>query len=329
MICPGCGKESVADSLFCTYCGVKIRPDVRFDDHRLNAETQQLRDAVSSRKLADRIIPPWIVIVPLIINITVGIVIIAVIMSAVFSYDITAGDRPTQEQLFQQVRGAFVIALAGNMAFYGLFAALTYLLVDRSNKHVERERRVRDATMSMLRKIEGVPPGDDRHSLWRTYDTVPERMGQTVKRNPVFWALVMLLPLLGSVFVAYSLSTEDYDALSSTPWPLWLVTLAHVILMFYILHFMTSETFKHDWDWNYFATGTRVSLARAGVTAGMLEIGTPLQERPTWLYILLSFLTAGLFTFYWWYVVIKDSNTHYEKQARFEDHLLKLISGGR
>ena len=110
-------------------------------------------------------------------------------------------------------------------------------------------------------------------------------------------------------------------------WQARIVTLVTGITGFYMLHFLTDDAWKHDQAWIYFAMGTKVAIAKAGGTAGGMDEGYPMQRRPSALYIILSFVTFGLFLVFWWYATVKDTNDHYARQARFEDELLAYFSG--
>ena len=42
-------------------------------------------------------------------------------------------------------------------------------------------------------------------------------------------------------------------------------------------------------------------------------------------YVLLTILTLFIFAIYWWYVVFRDANEHFIRQAYFEDDLLNAL----
>lgn len=322
MICPGCGKESGVESPFCTYCGANLS----FTRHKLDEEKSRLKDAIEKGERPDRIISPWFVAIPLVVNVTVAVVMVVAIFSEIFSYDVANGEMPATEVLYQDLEWLFAFAVIGNALFYGLFAVLTYFLLDRANKHIEAEKGVREAIVTLLHKIHGANPVAEAQPPWKTYGAVPESAVAFQRRNPLPWVLVLLIPLVGGVIQLSAILGGDYDPNGGTLLLTIPLMLLHVFLVFYLLDIMTQDTATHDRDWTDFATETRISFAKAGAAAGDLEVGHYVPPRPSALYILMTAITGGLFMFYWWYVIIKDGNTHYNKQAWFEEALMRMLS---
>lgn len=326
MMCPGCGRESISDSIFCTYCGVKMRPDVPLDSHLLDDDRRTLREAISGRRSLNRPIPPWIVVVPFAINIIITIIMLGIIMNKVFSYDLAAGDIPTQEELMEGLGWVFVLSLVGNVTFYVFYAMIAYLLIRGWNRHLDREKKAWDSIFGLVRKIQGTPSSPEKRSLWDDYDTMRGPPVHNMKRNPAFWALVIVVPLLGLALQNTAAIQENNDLYEDSMMIYLPLALIHAVLLLYMLHLLTSDILEHHRDTTDSAMMAKVALARAGVTAGRVEEGTSLPVRSSALYVIASILTLGIFLVYWWYSVIKDANTHYEQQARFEDQLLQLLS---
>ena len=327
MKCPGCGRESVADSVFCTYCGVKMIPDAKVENRLLEADTTSLREAVSRRRGTDRQIPPWLVVVPFILNLLFGFVMVAAIFSAIFEYDIAADGMPPMEELYGDIGWIVTASMVVGILFYGTYAVIAYALVDRSNRHLEREAAVMEAVNRILEKVSG--GRSERPASWDEYGAPLDPRPYGTKRVPLVWAMAILVPVLGSLLQYYTFTFRGFDTYESTQFAFLPFTLVHALLMFYMLHFLTDDAWKHDQAWTYFARGTKVAIAKAGGTAGGMDEGYPMQRRPSALYIILSFVTFGLFLVFWWYAAVKDTNDHYARQAWFEDELLAYFSGNR
>lgn len=326
MRCSGCGSESDAGAAFCTYCGARLLYEASIPRLRIDAEKKALSEAMADRPRTDRRISPWIVLIPIIINLVAAAVVVAAVFQLMLEYDLSSGVIPTQEQLLSDLDWPLIVAVAASFMFYGIFATISYVLVNTSNKHLEREGRVREAVTAILRKVEGASPAHQRTATWDSHPVNIDDTGRGVKRMPLLWALVVLMPLLGALPQTYSLFTNDFHLYDRLTVVYYLILVVHVPLLFYMLHFMTDDVWRHDAAWTDFTVGARVALAQAGFTAGALEVGPPLQRRSTGLYILASVITLGLFLIYWWYAAINDRNTHFEKQARFEDQLMQLLS---
>ncbi len=325
MRCPGCGTESSEQSVFCTYCGVKMQPEARVENATIGAELGELREAISRRRRTDRRLPPLAAVVPFIITMLFAIVLVGAVFGKILDYDLSGGDMPTEEEILGDMDSYIVAAVVFNVLFYATYAALAYLMVDRANRHLEREAAVMNAVGKILGKLGGA------RSLtsdpWGRELILDGRAAYGTKRNPLLWAAVVALPLIGSLAEDYAVLNGDFELSGSLQIVSLPIMLVHVVLMFYFLHTVSEDTWRHDRDWMDFARGTKVALARAGATAGALDEGATLPNRPTGLFLVVSFITLGLFLVYWWYVAVKDPNGHYEKQARFEDQLVAMLSG--
>lgn len=325
MRCPGCGMESSEQSVFCTYCGVKMQPEVRVENAAISAELGELREAISRRGRTDRRLPPLAAVVPFVITMLFAIVLVGAVFGKILDYDLSGGDMPTEEEILGDMDSYIVAAIAFNVMFYAAYAALAYLMVDRANRHLERETVVMNAVGKVLWKLGGArAPANDP---WGREQILDWRAAYGVRRDPRLWAALIALPLIGSLAEDSAILTGDFDLSDSLQTVSLPIMLVHIVLMFYFLHTVSEDTWKHDQAWTDFARGTKVALARAGATAGSLDEGVPLPKKPTGLFVVISFITLGLFAVYWWYVAVKDPNEHYDKQAAFEDQLVAMLSG--
>ncbi|MEW5748752.1 MAG: DUF4234 domain-containing protein [Candidatus Thermoplasmatota archaeon] len=317
--------ESSEQSVFCTYCGVRMQPEVRVENAAIGAELGELREALSRRRRTDRRLPEWAAVVPYILTMLFGIVLVGAIFGKILDFDLTGGDMPTEEEILGDMDAYILAAVVFNVMLYAVYAALAYLMVDRANWHLEREAAAMDAVGKVLGKLGGA------RSLasdpWGREQVLDGRAAYGTKRSPLLWAAVIALPLVGSLAEDFAVLNNDFDLSDSLQIVSIPIMAVHIVLMFYFLHIISDDTWKHDQAWTEFARGTKVALARAGATAGALDEGTTLPSRPTGLFVLVSFVTLGLFAVYWWYVAIKDTNEHYAKQAMFEDQLVAMLSG--
>jgi hypothetical protein len=311
--------------VFCTYCGVKLQPEVKVENLRIEAELKELREAVSVRGRADRRIPPWAVILPFIGTTVFAVVLVAAAFSKILEYDLSGGVMPTQEEILGDMEGYIVAALVFNVLFYLAYAVIAYMMVDRANRHLDREAATMRAFEKALEKVGG--SAGRAQNPWGPGESLAGNSAYGTKRNALLWAAAIALPLAGSLAQDYAVLVGDFDLSSSLQFVSIPLLLVHAVLMFYMLHFVTDDMWRHDQEWTGFARATKVSLARAGATAGGLDEGYPLEKKPTVLFVVVTFLTMGLFLVYWWYAAVKDTNSHYEKQARFEDQLLGMLSG--
>ena len=205
---------------------------------------------------------------------------------------------------------------------------LTFILIRRANEHYRNEIRTQEVVTSLVDKVDktfiAARPEDYRWPGGMIERTLPAS-GRV--RNPLIWSLAIMLPLVYAAVQFAVVATGDFKDLYDGGYSLlnYLLVFLHIILMFWVLHFLTQDMNSHDSGWSEYARQVRVSLARAGFAAGGLDTGRLLERRSTAVYIILSIVTVGVFVVYWWYSIVKDQSDHLKKQAHFESELLKLV----
>lgn len=329
MKCPGCGRESEAGAVFCTYCGHKI--DVVVVDVKggaISKEREDLKRAISSSDRHGQTVPPLIIMVPIVALAITYAIVLAASFGEVFDHDILAGDIPTQEELLAELDWAIVVSMGGSAFFYAFFAALTFVTIYAYNRHLDREQRIIDAGERFSDRASAIASGDSGPSRGDPSLTMPSIQTNAPKRNPVLWSLIVLMPIFGTMAQNLAALVEDFDLYSQLRGPVILLQLTHGLLMMYMLHLLTQDIWNHDVEWTNSSTRIAVSLGMAGTMSRELWTGVYMERRSPGLYIIATIVTAGLFMIYWWYAVLKDRNAHYSKQAMFEQQVLEALSKG-
>lgn len=180
-------------------------------------------------------------------------------------------------------------------------ATLVYWLVGRRDRHFERDALLRQGMVDYL-----ISQANDRRldinvDIW-TMNTIsqgayPEERARSASMWALFTALLAMMPGIG------------------------------LIMLMYILHFLTRDTIVHHDRQATFNHHFHAALARMGEQPLASGYWKPLPRRSTGLYIALTILTAGFFLPYWWYVSIKDMNDHFTSQRGFEDELVLRLGG--
>ncbi len=177
---------------------------------------------------------------------------------------------------------------------------LIYYLVLRMDEHFERDGLLRNGLLEFI----------DARSMAGNVDTNVERwtmntigMNTSVKegkKGAMTWAILMgvfsFMPFIGTLFLLY------------------------------VMHFLSERLIDHDFNqlnFNQMLNGALVKLGKPIAVSGTWP-HTP--RRSTGLYIILTIITLGFFLPYWWYVVIKDWNIHFQNQWRFEDEALSIMT---
>ncbi|OGS43210.1 MAG: hypothetical protein A3K76_05700 [Euryarchaeota archaeon RBG_13_57_23] len=214
-----------------------------------------------------------------------------------------------------------------------LLAAFVYYLVKRQNDHYAREARLRTALLSLMSAAAWSPE--------RTNDIVPETMALSMARGPQekhrnvwFWIFVILLPTILSIVISLGLwlyiyagppqGDISYSAIIGALVLSLLMLLGYLILMLYLLYFLTQTMEEHDSRWNAFAYNVRRAMSKLGFPVGRSFRMNRLPEHSVALYVVLTIFT-GIFIFYWYYVLVKDPNEHFDYQWEFEDNILSAI----
>ena len=301
------------------HCGQKIETpvSVKVSDSDRKEALKEIRQSVSSRERTDREISTLWIILPLLILTITGIATMAVAVSEVLDnigdYDRYEG-LPDFDELFSGSETALMALQAVYFAAFLMIAKLSYDLIVRQERHFERERHLRQAIMQLVDKTKG-----------RFYYSLPSDAEGS--RIPLLWPIFILVPPIMSLLVGYAslYKFEDWSEYYAFMIPVYIVDFLCYIVSLYMLYFLTSEMIGHHDRWIGFTMETKVELARMGYAAGHLRTPFGLADRSSLLYIIATIFTAGLFAFYWFYVIIKDGNEHFANQWLFEDGLVELV----
>jgi len=186
----------------------------------------------------------------------------------------------------------FALYAIGIIALYtvllvGSFAI--YNLIERRNGHFRRQQQLFSALQDHLASALNPSNGANVTSLRQLND---DSIFQERDRPSGLWAVLYLFvtPIV-SIIVAYNL---------------------------------TLDMRRHD----DLQVASQTALVGAFADAKL----PPLQvvqhdphKRDPMLFVVLTVITGGLFWIYWFYTLLKDYNTHFSDQARFEDEILNVL----
>lgn len=116
-----------------------------------------------------------------------------------------------------------------------------------------------------------------------------EAMYKEKERTPILWTIISLLPLLNYI----------------------------------VLYFLGEFPFDHDKRWHAFTQYTQAACQKLGINV-MTPSWSTLKERPNIILLIVSLL-FWIPVIYWYYVMIKDLNDHFQAQWQFEDQLMAQI----
>ena len=103
----------------------------------------------------------------------------------------------------------------------------------------------------------------------------------------------------------------------------FILVIGHLLVIVFLQSMTKDQNFheKHQLAFNY---QLQLGLAKLG-RQPLPTNWTPNPQRNSLVYVVIAILTVTLFLPYWWYVIISDFNAHVEKQAQFEDQLIRSI----
>ncbi len=179
---------------------------------------------------------------------------------------------------------------------------LIYRLVLRMDDHFQRDHLLRQGILEYLDARSMSQKIDINVERW-TMNTINMNSSmKEQKKGAITWAMIVgllsFIPAIGIFFLLY------------------------------VLHFLTDDLINHDFNQNNFKRQLNMALAKLGKPMVHPGVYTNVPRRSTGLYIILTIITLGFFLPYWWYVVIRDWNSHFQNQWKFEDEAFSILRQG-
>lgn len=108
---------------------------------------------------------------------------------------------------------------------------------------------------------------------------------------------------------------------------LWLVLgLVTGVTNFYVYYFLNDDFRAHEASENMFMLRSGEVMQKLGMTNQSINTGWAVPERNFVTFIILSFITCGIYGIYWWYTLITDPNNHFNYHAMWENQLYSIIT---
>lgn len=202
--------------------------------------------------------------------------------------------RPFIPGLSSAVSGLFLTSILAGVIAAILYLVLVYRLLNRRNQHFNRHELLDMELLGAVWAIvegKGVAHRDRYNSL--LHDVRAASVWE--KEKPAFlWALLILIPYIG------------------------------IISLLYVLYSLTRDFQAHERRESTLLANVK-NLLPPDVPLTIARRTKPLRQRNFWLYLVLSIVTLGFFTLYWFYILIKEPNTHFAEHKNWEDQLLSSL----
>jgi len=326
---PATGWQQYYQQVAPTYPAPPGRPP---ETRELSSARQKVLDAISRRRDSDRKLSVAWVVVPLVVLVALTTVGFAIMLADLIENIETLEEDPDYLYSSDSMKSAYMFIIPASVFNVLAFGALIYLLLDRRNKHIERERGLREALTNYVSAAAAahgsrtivapeVSTMESAHMAAVAYDR---------KMSPGMFALAfglvaaLTIPIM--VVEVYTDVLGDLSAYVGVAAITLMVRLGEFVIVLYILNALGSHIYNHATLWNNFVYGALYGLYKVGTPVMTPYAPRAQEERSFVLYLILTIFTGGLFMYYWWYTTIKDPNEHYEQQWEVEDAISSAIS---
>lgn len=312
-----------------TYPAPPSRPP---ETRELTNARQKVLDAISRRRDSDRKLSAAWVVVPMVVLYALTTVGFAIIFGDLID-DIETGQEYSLDLYSSDsVRNAYMFIIPATVFHVLMFAALIYLLLDRMNRHIDRERGLREALTDYVSAAAAAhgsrtivaPEVSTMESAHMAAIASDKKMSP--QKFALAFGLVAGVGIPAVVVMVYTDVLGDLSAYAGITGISLTVRLAEIVVVLYLLNALGSHNYNHATLWNNFVYGTLYGLYKVGTPVMTPYAPRAPEERSFVLYLVLSIFTGGLFMYYWWYTTVKDPNVHYEQQWEIEDAISSAIA---
>jgi hypothetical protein len=120
---------------------------------------------------------------------------------------------------------------------------------------------------------------------------------------------------------------EMYDQSRERGAVLWLVLgILTGICTLIGYYFIMDDLARHDQLEAQYFTLMSAALAKMGLSAQTSQASPNMPDRNFAVYLILSVVTCGIFSFYWIYALVDDGNNHVEAQVQWEDFIYSALA---
>ncbi len=173
------------------------------------------------------------------------------------------------------------------LSLYIIFVTYVMYLLIKREEHLKRERQLlKNLILFFEGKIDESKISPLRHEL-------RERESEEEEKNPIIWALLSLIP---------------FAAL-------------------YVYYFLMIDFYRHDKREAYTLQFVNKAMEDSGAEFVIPKKpqNQEIPKRNFILFLVLTVVTFGLFGIYWFYILIRDPNAHFEYQKEWENRLLEPL----
>ncbi len=189
--------------------------------------------------------------------------------------------------------GMAVLLSLVTCGIYGLF--IFYKLLDRRDKHLARVANMANTAVALMTEKADAAGKTELISQEMSQIQMIQRemYDQSRERGAALWLVIGILTGIG-IWIGY--------------------------------YFIMDDLARHDQLEAQFFTLMSGALAKLGLAAEGSQAAPNMPERNFVVYLVLSIVTCGIFSFYWLYALVDDGNRHVEAQVQWEDFIYSALA---
>ena len=191
--------------------------------------------------------------------------------------------------------GGFVSLFGLGLVAQILVICFYYMLISRRNQHFPRQQRFTSDLITVLRGAASKKNTNIDLMLGSMENSLRRSEAEETEKSAILWGILMLVPIV------------------------------NFFVLLYIWYFLTGDFYKHErWE-DVMLSDTERALSVLGVQF-VFHRNDPIPHRSYVLYLILTFITLGIFALYWEYVLIADPNKHFASHAVFEPAIIQAVT---
>jgi hypothetical protein len=189
--------------------------------------------------------------------------------------------------------GMAVLLTVITCGIFGLY--IFYKLMERRDQHLARMANMVNTSVAMLNEKAAMRGQSELigQELAQIAMVQREMYDQSRERGAALWLVIAILTGIGAVIGYY---------------------------------FIMDDMTRHDQLEAQFFTLMSSALAKLGLSAQASQAAPNIPERNFVVYLLLTLVTCGIFSFYWIYALVEDGNKHVEAQVQWEDFIYSALA---
>ena len=250
---------------------------------------------MQKREEADNVMPAAWAIVPLLPVIGILLFLPFMVLSMMIGMEAGAGEAIPAEAItitIAPLLSFIVIVPVFIIAGAILSIVLLYKLINRRNTHFSRVHFLFDDLLNLIRD-EATKKNVDVEVPLSSYErTLREVKEEEERKGAVLWAILSAVTGIAA---------------------------------FYVYYFLMRDVYKHERGEDALLEDAGRCFTSVDIELPSMRREEPMPNRSFILYLILTFITLGIFGIYWNYVLIKDPNEHFKHHRLMEDQLLETL----